>query len=61
MIRLEQGFSSSFHIDTLILLPYCIINRAVNEINGHMEAAARELSLERFENFENELFQVGET
>lgn len=31
---------------------------AASDIKGHVEAAARELSLERFANFESELYQV---
>jgi hypothetical protein len=34
-----------------------IKQRAAAEIKKHVEAAARELSLERFANFENELYQ----
>ena len=34
------------------------IHRSSDDIKRHVEAAARELSLERFGNFENELYQV---
>jgi hypothetical protein len=32
--------------------------KATLEVKAHVEAAARELSLERFAKFENELYQV---
>ena len=35
-------------------------SRAASQIRSFLETAARELSLERFENFERDLFQVSE-
>jgi hypothetical protein len=32
--------------------------RSSKDVKGHVESAARELSLESFANFENELYQV---
>lgn len=44
-----------FLLTISILFLFC---SAASDIKGHVEAAARELSLERFANFENELYQV---
>jgi hypothetical protein len=41
----------------LIVRPFGLCS-AASDIKGHVEAAARELSLERFANFESELYQV---
>ena len=37
---------------------FSVIHRATLEVKVHVETAARELSLERFAKFENELYQV---
>ena len=41
-----------------LMLGIISLHSAASDIKGHVEAAARELSLERFANFESELYQV---
>lgn len=42
----------------LIFVPLITVDRAAASLKDHVELAARELSLERFSKFENELYQV---
>jgi hypothetical protein len=45
-------------VNTFLIVRPIVLCRAASDIKGHVEAAARELSLERFANFESELYQV---
>ena len=45
-------------MNTFLIVRPIVLCSAASDIKGHVEAAARELSLERFANFESELYQV---
>ena len=46
------------YVNVSLMVRLIVLCRAASDIKGHVEAAARELSLERFANFESELYQV---
>jgi hypothetical protein len=49
---------NTLDVNTFLIVRPIVLCSAASDIKGHVEAAARELSLERFANFESELYQV---